>query len=149
MGDSDFDDDLEDFSAELEGIKPRLDWPDIEGEDWYCNDTAAAAITPDKANTAPRAELYDSGASRHISPYKADFISFTPLSPPLYLNAANQHKFPAIGMGTLVVKAPIYGHESVLTLYDVLYAPSVGYTLVSLGALDEEGYTSHIGGGHL
>ena len=149
MGNSDFNNDLEDFSAKLEGIKLRLDWPDIEGEDWYCNDTAAAAITPDKTDTAPRAKLYDSGASRHISPYKADFISFTPLSPPLYLNAANQHKFPAIGMGTLVIKAPIYRRKSVLTLYDALYAPSVGYTLVSLGALDEEGYTSHIGGRHL
>jgi len=149
MGDSDFNNDLEDFSAKLEGIKPCLDWPDIEGEDWYCNDTAMAAITPDKTDTAPRAELYDSGALRHISPYKADFISFTPLSLPLYLNAANQHKFPTIGMGTLVVKAPIYGRKSVLTLYDALYMPSVGYTLVSLGALDEEGYTSHIGGRHL
>jgi len=33
MGNSDFDDVLEDFSAKLEGIKPHLDWPDIEGED--------------------------------------------------------------------------------------------------------------------
>jgi len=149
MDDTDSDDENEDFRAEIEESDERLDWPDIEGKDWYTKDTAAAVISPDEADIAPRAELYDSGASRHISPYKADFISYTTLSLPLYLNAANQHKFPAIGTGTLVVRTPVNGRESVLSLYDALYAPSVGYTLVSLGALDEEGYTSHIGDGHL
>jgi hypothetical protein len=127
----------------------RLDWPDIEGEDWHTEDTATAVISPDEVDTTPHVELYDSGASRHISPYKADFMSYTTLSPPLYLNAANQHKFPAIGKGTLVVKTPVNGRESVLPLYNALYAPSVGYTLVSLRTLDEEGYSSHIRDGHL
>jgi len=149
MDDSDSDDEDEDFRAELGVSDDRLDWPDIEGEEWYFEDTAAAVITPTEAITAPRTELYDSGASRHISPYKADFISYTTLSPPLYLNAANQHKFPAIGTGTLIVKTPVNGCKSVLYLYDALYTPSVGYMLVSLRALDEEGFTSHIGDGHL
>ena len=149
IDDSDSDDEDEDLRAELEGSDVGLDWPDNEGEDWHTEDTAAAVISPDEVDTAPRTELYDSGASRHISPYKADFVSYTTLSPPLYLNAANQHKFPAIGKGTLVVKTPVNGRESVLSLYNALYAPSVGYTLVSLGALDEEGYMSHIGGGYL
>jgi len=149
MDDSDSDDEDEDFHAELGVSDDRLDWPDIEGEEWYFKDTAAAVITPAEAITAPCAKLYDSGASQHISPYKADFISYTTLSPPLYLNAANQHKFPAIRMGTLIVKTPVNGRESVLYLYDALYAPSVGYTLVSLGALDKEGFMSHIGDGHL
>ena len=52
-------------------------------------------------------------------------------------------------MGTLVVRAPNNAHESELVLHNVLHAPSIGYTLVSLGALDEEGYTSHIAGGRL
>jgi hypothetical protein len=52
-------------------------------------------------------------------------------------------------MGTLVVRAPNNAHESKLILHNVLHAPSIGYTLVSLRALDEEGYTSHISGGHL
>ena len=149
MDNTDSDDKNEDFRAEIEESDERLDWPDIEGEDWYTKDTAAAVISPDKADIAPRAELYDSGASRHISPYKADFISYTTLSPPLYLNAANQHKFPTIGTGTLVVRTPVNRCESVLSLYNALYTPSVGYMLVSLRALDEEGYTSHIGDGHL
>ena len=52
-------------------------------------------------------------------------------------------------MGTLVVRTLVNGHESVLSLYNALYMLSIGYMLVSLGALDKEGYTSHIGDGHL
>jgi len=149
MDDTDSDNENEDFCTEIEESDERLDWPDIEGEDWYTEDTAAAIISPNKADIAPHAELYDSSALRHISPYKADFISYTTLSPPLYLNAANQYKFPAIGMGTLIVRTPVNRCKSVLSLYDMLYVPSIGYTLVSLRALDEEGYMSHIGDGHL
>ena len=93
------------------------------------------------ATTDPQTELYNSGASWHLSPYKADFSSYTPLSPHLYLNTANQIKFPAISMGTLVIQAPNNGHEPKLMLHNMLHAPSVSYILVSLGALDKQGYT--------
>jgi transposase InsO family protein len=36
-----------------------------------------------------------------------------------------------------------------LVLHGVLHAPAVGCTLVSVAALDEEGYHAHIGAGHL
>jgi hypothetical protein len=68
---------------------------------------------------------------------------------PLYFNAASQHKFSAIGMGTLIVQTPNHGCESTLALLRTLYAPSITNTLVSLGALDEEGYQTHIGNGCL
>ena len=147
--DSDLDTEWDDFYTELESIEGHPDWPDSEVEETDIGGTAAAVIAPVEVVTTPRVELYDSGASRHISPYKADFSSYTPLSQPQYLNAANQNRFPAIGMGTLVVRAPNNAHESELVLHNVLHAPSIGYTLVSLGALDEEGYTSHIAGGRL
>ena len=67
----------------------------------------------------------------------------------LYFNAASQHKFPAIGMGTLVVQTPNHSHKSTLTLLRALYAPSVTNTLVSLRALDKEGFMTLIGNGHL
>jgi hypothetical protein len=76
----------------------------------------------------------------HISPYKSDFASYTTLDPPVYLNAANQQRFPAIGTGTLSIRTPNGAAPSILTLHDVLHAPAVGYTLVSIGALDKKGY---------
>ena len=112
---------------------------------------AAAAISTATGNTDNRVhvELYDSGAMRHISPYQSDFTSYSPLTPPIFLNAANLQHFPAIGHGTLVVQMPNESTETDLTLHGTLHMPAVNYTLVSIAALDEEGYHAHFGGGHL
>ena len=127
------------------------DVPHREGEEIELDDRewAGAVITPGDDDNRIRVELYDSGATRHISPYKSDFTSYAPLAPPIFLNTANQQRFPAIGRGTLVVQVPNGGTESELTLHGALHAPAVSYTLVSIAALDEEGYHTHIGAGHL
>ena len=126
------------------------DWLHKEGEDLlFEGEMACAAIMPAEQDGAPHTELYNSGATRHISPYKSDFISYTPLSPPVFLNTANQQRFPAIGTRTLAIWVPNEGTESELALCKTLHAPSVAYTLVSLGVLDEEGYHARIGGGCL
>ena len=44
---------------------------------------------------------------------------------------------------------PNGGTKSELTLRNTLHMPSITYTLVSLRALDEEGYHAHIGDSHL
>jgi len=159
LDDSDLEDDWDNVQADVESIGEQSDklesigdGPDMldnEGEDPDIEETAAAIIAPADADSTPHTKVYDLGASRHISPYKDDFTSYTPLSTPLYFNAASQHKFPAIGMGTLVVQTPNHGCESMLALLCALYTPSVTNTLVSLGALDEEGYQTHIGNGCL
>ena len=46
MDDSDSDDDDLDFHAEHKGINGHLDWPDIEGEGWYIEDTARSHPNP-------------------------------------------------------------------------------------------------------
>jgi hypothetical protein len=94
-------------------------------------------------------ELYDSGATCHISPYKEDFISYTPLNLPLLLNTANKQQFPALGRGTMVIQVPNGDSTLTLTLHDILHALSVGYTLVSLGTLDHDGYCIMLGSGCL
>jgi hypothetical protein len=121
------------------------DWLDKEGELFFEEEMAAAVIMPAE-DTGPHTELYDSGAMRHISPYKADFSTYTTLSPPVYMNTANQQRFPALGEGNLVIQVPNNGTESKLVLHKVLHAPVVNYTLVSIGRLDMEGYCAHIGG---
>jgi hypothetical protein len=133
--------DLIDNASHQEGEEPFLN-----EEEWF-----GAVITPeDETYDRTRVELYDSGATRHISPYKSDFTSYAPLSPPVYLNTANQQRFPAVGRGTLVIQVPNEnGTESEITLHGVLHAPAVGYTLVSIAALDQEGYHTHIGAGHM
>ena len=94
-------------------------------------------------------ELYDLGAMHHISPYCDNFHTYQPLNPSLILNVANGQQFPAVGTGSITVSAPNGDGQSDLTLKNVLHVPSVGYTLVSLGALDALGYCATTGGGHL
>jgi hypothetical protein len=125
-------------------------WMDKEGEDTADEgETAGTVITPMEKDLSPRTKLYDSSTTHHISPYKADFTSYKALSPPAYLNTANQQCFPAIGEGNLVIRVPNNGTEHMLTLCNVLHAPAVAYTLMSIGALDEEGYATHIKDSHL
>src|SRR6267154_891651 len=138
-------------SAEPDPMLGTEDVLHLEGEDTEQDkrEWGGAVITPRDKENQICVELYDSGTIRHISPYKSDFVSYAPLSPPIFLNTANQQHFPAIECGTLIVQVPNGGTESKLTLHGALHAPSISYTLVSIAALDEEGYHTHIGAGHL
>ena len=110
---------------------------------------AVLTLAEEDHDTCIHTELYDLGTTHHISPYKTDFIFYTPLAPPIYLNATNQQRFPVIRHSTLVVHVPNGEEETQLTLHAALHVPTVSYTLVSLGALDKEGYHTHIGARHM
>ena len=71
-------------------------------------------------------ELYDSGTTHHISPYRELFENYTS-TPPKSLNTTNNGKFVAVGKEDMVIE--------------------VGYTLVSIGQLDECGYSTAFGNG--
>ena len=81
--------------------------------------------------------------------YQTDFTSYSPLTPPVFLNTANLQYFPAISHGTLAVQVLNDGTKTDLTLHGALHMPAISYTLVLLAALDEEGYHAHIEGGCL
>ena len=99
----------------------------------------------DHANS-PRAEVYDSGSTRHLSPFREDLEKFTEISPKTF-RAANKQSFSAVGKGELVVDVPNGTDSSKLRLTEVLYSPEVGYTLVSVGRLDENGFSANFSGG--
>src|SRR6266851_4921487 len=108
---------------------------EIEGEE-----LVGAMVTPCEEDDTPHIELYDSGATHHISPYKSNFTAYSQLSPPVFLNMANQQWFPAVSTRILAIQVPNRQGETELCLKGALHVPSVGYTLVSLGTLNEEGY---------
>jgi hypothetical protein len=87
-------------------------------EEWI-----GAAITPTKGDNHVRVELYDSGATRHITPHRDDFTTYSPLTPPIFLNTANQQRFPAIGRGTLAIQVPNGDTDKELVLHGMLHAP--------------------------
>ena len=87
-----------------------------------------------------QAELVDSRSSCHISPYRDHFDSFSPI-PPKSFCAANKETFAAIGIGEMIIDLPNGLDISQLRLCEVLYTPDATYTLISVGRLDDLGYT--------
>ena len=66
---------------------------------------AELASPEDCRDVGVRAELYDAGCTKHISPYREDLIDFVDI-PPKSFRAANKQSFSAIGAGKLTVDLP-------------------------------------------
>ena len=113
------------------------DSPDIIEPD----DVANAAMDRASNTNEIRTELYNSGTTRHISPYRDLFDNYVKI-PQKSLSAVNKRKFAAIGKGDMVIEVPNGIDALKLQLTKVLYSPEVGYTLVSIGRLDQCGYTT-------
>jgi hypothetical protein len=86
-------------------------------------------------------ELYDSGASCHMSGYQHHFINYHTI-PPKPITAANKCSFSAIGMGDMYITVP-NGDKAptCVLLEDILYALSMGVTLVSISQIAIAGST--------
>jgi hypothetical protein len=61
--------------------------------------------------------------------------------------AANKQKFHAVGSGEMIIEVPDGADISKMKLTEVLYLPEIGYTLVSVGRIDEAGMTTTFGNG--
>jgi hypothetical protein len=106
----------------------------------------AANVTDNHVPPTARSELYDSGCSKHISPYRDDFESFRNI-PPKTFRAANKQQFSATGKGEMNIDIPNGTGSGKLQLTEVLYSPEVGYTLISIGKLDDLGFETTFANG--
>src|SRR5713226_6887211 len=114
---------------------------DDEGEGETCNMLSAltdsAALTTD---SKPNVELYDSGASRHMSPSCHRFTNLRSI-PPRPITAANGKPFYAIGVGDLKIAVPNGASTTSITLKDALYAPDMGLMVISISRIAGAGYS--------
>jgi len=85
------------------------------------------------------AELYDSGASRHISPFRQRFLTYRSI-PPRPIAAADKCKFYAVGTGDLQIQVPNGAFTTPIILRDALHAPDIGLTVVSIGCIAKAGH---------
>jgi hypothetical protein len=92
-------------------------------------------------------ELYDSGASHHMSPICDDFMEFQSTTPKS-LTAANQQEFHSSGIGDILISVPNGQNTTTIRLTSVLYTPSIGGTLISVRWIDDAGYMCLFGKGH-
>jgi hypothetical protein len=116
-----------------------LDWTTVKSitnPDISKNETAAEVHNGQQRNGLT-VELYNSGSTCHISPFKERFKTLSTITPKSF-TAANKQSFNAVG----VIEIPNGVDVSKLCLTEVLYSPEVGYTLVSIRCLDELGYSA-------
>lgn len=111
-----------------------------EGDDACTNYTFAMLAGYAMGPQDVEIELYDSGATRHMSPYKhqlENYVSIIPKS----ITAANKRSFQAIGKGDLRIHIPNGKNSTTILLKDVLHCPDIGVTLVSISRVTEAGYS--------
>jgi hypothetical protein len=83
-------------------------------------------------------ELFDSGASRHMSPDRKSFVNYRSIAA-RPITAANKQTFHAVGMGDLPIDVPNGASSTRVVLRDVLHAPDLGLTVVSIGRIIQAG----------
>ena len=127
---------------------PEIDWEPIQSLHISQLDTKdlAAHVDCSQHPFEGKTDLIDSGCTRHISPYQEDFTSFCEI-PPKPFCAAKKQSFNAVSTGELTIDLPDSIGPGKLILTEVLYSPKVGYTLISVGRLDDLGFITTFGGG--
>ena len=124
--------------------------PDIEA--WSAVDdleeddaTPHVPIIAAQGATEAQSELYDLGASHHMSPFRKQFVTYRPIDACL-ITAVNNKVFHAIGMGDLQIKVPNGTTSNKVLLKDTLHAPDLCLTVVSIGRIVKAGYTVQFAG---
>jgi hypothetical protein len=102
------------------------------------NTFGGAQLANADGQTRVDTELYDSGASRHMSPRQHDFLNFVPIIPKM-ITAADKGTFKAIGQDNMLIDVPNGDKYSKVLLRDVLYALSMGVTLISISKITAMG----------
>jgi len=152
------DDDSDD--GDLDEQSAAFEDEETDDEDFLSMDSATLATEkepdlPDEAYTTTytkaelensvNIDLYDSGASRHMSGYRHRFTNFV-TTDPYPITTADKRTFNAIGKGDMYIYVPNEdGHLKIL-LRDVLFAPSMGVTLVSISRMTTAGSTAIFSG---
>ena len=109
-----------------------------EGEDGFTTFDVAMLVNAEGSVEGTQTELYDSGASCHMSPYHDHFENYVPIMPKSII-AADKRYFQAIGKGDLRIKIPNGSSTTTVLLKDVLHCPDMGLTLVSIGKITAAG----------
>jgi hypothetical protein len=128
------DENIDMFSDE-EIIELTID----QGEEALTTFYAAMLVNVDGFGEGTQTELYNSGALRHMSPYRDHFKNYAPIIPKL-ITAVDKRYFQAIGKGDLQIKIPNGTGTTTVLLKYVLHCPDMGLTLVSIGKITAAGY---------
>jgi hypothetical protein len=102
---------------------------------------AAVGCSPvwlEQGHGQAQGELYNSGASRHMSPFGEGFANYKTIILHL-ITTADKRIFYAVGIGDLRIKVPNGESSTPIVLKDVLYALDMGITIVSVSWITQSG----------
>jgi len=99
---------------------------------------AAIAASSARTSRGVESELYNSGASHHMSPFRHRFVSYRSIDP-RPITAADKRVFYAVGLGDLQIEVPNGESSSSVILKDVLHAPDMALTIVSISRITKTG----------
>lgn len=111
----------------------------------YTSFRAGSLTTNGHGSTLVDINLYDSGASHHMSSHCHRFVTFKEIEP-CPISAADNCSFNAIGQGNVYIDVPNGDSTSKVLLRDVLYAPHMAVTLVSISRIVLSGYITVFSG---
>ena len=131
------EDDNEERDMTLFSDKEMMDLASDEGKEGLTSFNAAMLVNVKSNIEGVQTELYDSGASWHMSPYCDHFKNYISIAPKL-ITAADKRYFQAIGKGNLWIKIP---NETITTtIKNILHCPDMGLTLILIGKITATGY---------
>jgi hypothetical protein len=111
------------------------EWTD-ELEDDQSDESSQVAViaASDTCREPTESELYDSGASRHMSPFQDCFSNYCDIEPCM-ICAADKHVFYAIRTGSLQINIPNGKSFTPVILKDTLHAPDIGLMIILIGCI--------------
>ncbi|KAJ3574507.1 hypothetical protein NP233_g1723 [Leucocoprinus birnbaumii] len=118
------------------------DFDEVGAVEAAVNEEIVSVSTP----TETRVEVFDSGATSHITPFRDLFSTFETI-PPRPVRAGDKNAFSAIGRGEVVLDLPNGAASTQLHLTEVLYPPEAGYALVSIGRLEDASFPTTFASG--
>src|SRR5258708_15941173 len=128
-------------SSEDESWVVIVEVDDVPSQGESYSTQSALSVHAALTKARPKAEIYDSGASHHMSPFLHHFTNLHSI-PPWAITAANSSTFTATSMGDLKINIPNGLSSTPITLKDVLYAPNISLTIVTVGKIADAGYSS-------
>jgi Reverse transcriptase (RNA-dependent DNA polymerase)/gag-polypeptide of LTR copia-type/Integrase core domain len=110
---------------------------DIEDAVLVASDSVLSSLS---SAIPPTPWIFDTGATRHVSGFRSDFVELSPCTGSLTI--ADGSKVPVLGRGTCVLFCELHkGHVTRLKLTNVLYSPMLPRRLFSWACLKGKGLT--------
>ena len=112
-----------------------------DSDDWAftASCTGQASLLETSSHKGHEINIYDSGASSHMSPDHHRFITFKEI-PPHPIATADKATFNATGVGDMQIAVPNDNSTNYVTIKDVLYCKDLVFTLVSLARCHKAGF---------